>query len=235
MTKSLLVSCGSRTSRLKHLNVYGNGRKDAFRFQRDHGLDLVHRLRRNDTLESLLFLPWIDTVTAKGMVEHVVRENTTLQSLQFSLYHERTQHHQQPRNRTVSNEITADAFCLSTANALLANTTLRTFVVHDMGRKLSAEVSPAGKEALLTMLAYNLTLRQFLLYDATTYFADNVNENVVEDAFRDHQEFFLRLNGLSRGGDNIQREDWIDMFVEQNENLDYLFYFLRSCPTLCDV
>jgi hypothetical protein len=89
---------------------------------------------------------------------------------------------------------------------------------------VSKDVGDKGLEALTAMLEKNYDLERLVVGSATK----NIKEKV---------DYFIHLNEVGRGkllsDGKATREQWVEMLISCNNDLDCLFYFTTMNPALC--
>jgi hypothetical protein len=115
-----------------------------------------------------------------------------------------------------------DPLLQAIASALKVNTTMTDLF---LSCESSTPPSKKGKDAILDMLLHNYSLQHFRILE--------------DDAELDAQkDFYLKLNSIGRGkllqrAEDSSKQQWVDMLVQQKDDLDCLFYFLSANPSLC--
>jgi hypothetical protein len=119
-------------------------------------------------------------------------------------------------------DIDIDPLLQAIASALKVNTTLT-----ELCLTCESSVSPSnkGKDAILDMLLHNYALKNFRSLE------DDAELNAQTD-------FYLKLNRIGRGNllqraEDGSKQQWVDMLIQQKDDLDCLFYFLSANPSLC--
>ena len=107
------------------------------------------------------------------------------------------------------------------AEGLTVNKTLKKVEVG-----VSKNVGDTGVQALMDMLESNYELQRLVLSSA-------------DQTIREKTEYYMRLNEVGRGkllrrDGKATREQWVEMLISVVNDLDCLFYFLTSNPTLCN-
>jgi hypothetical protein len=115
-----------------------------------------------------------------------------------------------------------DPLLQAIASAVKVNTTLTELFI---SCESSTSPSNVGKDDILDMLLHNYTLKHFRILE--------------DDAELDAQkDFYLKLNRIGRGkllqrAEDGSKQQWVDMLIQQKDDLDCLFYFLSANPSLC--
>ena len=138
-------------------------------------------------------------------VYDMIRHNTSLVKLDFGIMH------------TVTPAI------IALAEALTVNSTLQEVYISLEAGQMT--LSPDAKGAVMTMLSRNYTLRKFRLVQ------------VEQDEDIHHAEdYYMKLNCIGRGRlfSSGSKRDWVEMLVQNSQDLDCLFYFIGANPSLCN-
>lgn len=107
------------------------------------------------------------------------------------------------------------------AEGLIVNKTLKKVKVG-----VSKNVGDIGVQALMGMLESNYQLERLVVSSA-------------DQTIKEKTEYYMRLNEVGRGkllrrDGTATREQWVEMLISVVNDLDCLFYFLTSNPTLCN-
>ncbi|KAL7565607.1 hypothetical protein ACA910_018969 [Epithemia clementina (nom. ined.)] len=108
------------------------------------------------------------------------------------------------------------------AEGLTVNKTLKKVEVG-----VSKNVGDSGIQALLDMLENNHELERLVVSSA-------------DQTIKEKTEYYMRLNEVGRGkllrrsDGHATREQWVEMLISVVNDLDCLFYFITSNPTLCN-
>ena len=105
------------------------------------------------------------------------------------------------------------------AQGLTVNKTLKKVEVG-----VSKTVGDTGINALMDMLDKNYKLERMVVSSA-------------DQSIKEKTEYYMRLNEVGRGNllasGKATREQWVEMLITVQNDLDCLFYFISSNPTLC--
>ena len=106
------------------------------------------------------------------------------------------------------------------AEGLTVNKTLKKVEVG-----VSKTVGDTGVQALMDMLETNYELERLVVSSA-------------DQSIKEKTEYYMRLNEVGRGkllsDGKATREQWVEMLISVVNDLDCLFYFITSNPTLCN-
>lgn len=91
---------------------------------------------------------------------------------------------------------------------------------------VSKNVGDSGVQALMDMLESNYELERLVVSSA-------------DQTIKEKTEYYMRLNEVGRGkllrrDGKATREQWVEMLISVVNDLDCLFYFITSNPTLCN-
>mgnify|MGYP003865780987 CR=1 FL=1 len=139
-------------------------------------------------------------------IAEMLKVNTTLKKLELHL-----------RSRTDEDE----PGIVELSKALIKNKTLTKFQLHGA---TNSSGSWNTRTAFLNMLRTNYTLFESAL--------------VFHPGFlRPESDLYLKLNHVGRGrlleNANVKKDEWVNALIKVRDDIDCLFYFLITNPSLC--
>lgn len=197
----------------------------------EHLVVIAQALGENNSLRSLdLFGNHIEN-THIVQIAGALEKNTTLEALVLPC---------------PSTDLSVEA-CSAISQALRTNTSLHTF---NLPR---SNLSDEGIAQLAQGLTVNRTLKKIEVGVSKEVGLDGLNaltamlennyelERVVvssaDQSIKQKAEYYMRLNEYGRGkilrDGNATREAWVDILTACVEDLDCLFYFLKTNPSIC--
>ena len=170
----------------------------------DQLIQIVTALSGNEVIE-MIVLPGLDDNEFNDECSKVVAETVKLNSSLTSLY--------MPCSKFT------DVGLVQLAESLSVNTTLKKVEI-----SVSNKIGQQGIAALTEMLDKNYELER-LVVDSS------------EKSIKSKIEYYMRLNAVGRGplinSGQANRVEWVNMLVSVRDDLDCLFYFISTNPTLC--
>jgi hypothetical protein len=112
-----------------------------------------------------------------------------------------------------------DSCCIAIAQALRLNTTLKSL---DLQCQL---IGNRGLEEITAMMEQN-------------YFIESVRTTGRRMSISNKIDLYVRLNRAGRVlliNENATRLDWVNILIEGRDDIDAIFYFIRSNPTILDM
>ena len=172
--------------------------------ENEHIIDMAQSLSRNTRLEALVLpCPTCDLSVAACEAISQALQINTT-LITFNL----------PRSNL------SDEGIIHLAEGLTVNKTLKKIEVG-----VSKTVGDQGLQALTTMLEQNYQLERVVVSSA-------------DQSIKQKAEYYMRLNEVGRGkllrsNGNATREAWVDILAACTNDLDCLYYFVKTNPAIC--
>jgi len=172
-------------------------------------IGIANALADNNTTLERLFLSYNHLNASSGMaIANALRKNKTLKILTL-----------------VNNPIGIDS-CMNIANSLKVNDTLEElYLDHVCLPDRYGDVTPIATSMIGALEHYNCAMKVI-----------SVDGMEIQPDELDRMNFFLELNQSGRNdllrNDSATRTQWVDQLVHVQDDLDQIFYWIRSKPSL---